>query len=208
VEWWVQDVAGSATYGPFYDPYSNEYDYATPEYGVTSGEFFTDAYGAYYLDFNTFKSTRFFELTESFEIHVRVRRHRSDSRDRPRDGFSTKTRRRMKTPRSNTSDYLNRLIGRCSTSDGGRAAATQQFFSHENGQVALQFDGPAASNLSHRYLWNPAAVDHSSPTRPSPRQRRRSVLWTSPTTSAPSMIFSPTTTTPSSTTATMTPSAT
>jgi RHS repeat-associated protein len=25
--------------------------------------------------------------------------------------------------------------------------------------VALQFDGPAASDLSHRYLWNPAAVD-------------------------------------------------
>ena len=57
-------------------------------------------------------------------------------------------------------DAFDRLVRRREDADGaGSAAATDQFFSWEQGQIALQFDGPAASDLSHRYLWNPAAVD-------------------------------------------------
>jgi len=51
-------------------------------------------------------------------------------------------------------------IRRSVDNDGpGSGAAVDTFFSHENGQVALQFSGSAASNLSHRNLWG-AAVDH------------------------------------------------
>jgi RHS repeat-associated protein len=39
------------------------------------------------------------------------------------------------------------------------AAATNTVYSNQNGQVGLQFSGSQASNLSHRYFWNPAAVD-------------------------------------------------
>jgi RHS repeat-associated protein len=37
--------------------------------------------------------------------------------------------------------------------------ASDEFFSNEGGQIALQFDGSTASTLSHRFLWNPAAID-------------------------------------------------
>jgi RHS repeat-associated protein len=58
-------------------------------------------------------------------------------------------------------DVFNQLVRRTYDSDGpaGPAAATDTFFSHHAGQINLQFDGPAASNLSHRYFWNPVAVD-------------------------------------------------
>jgi RHS repeat-associated protein len=53
-------------------------------------------------------------------------------------------------------DYLNRWIRREVDSDGaGPAAATDTFFSYLDGQIALEFDGSAASDLSHRYLWGP-----------------------------------------------------
>jgi RHS repeat-associated protein len=53
-----------------------------------------------------------------------------------------------------TYNVLNQWIKRSVDADGpGPATATDTFFSHEGGQVALQFDGAAASNLSHRYLW-------------------------------------------------------
>jgi RHS repeat-associated protein len=56
-------------------------------------------------------------------------------------------------------DVFNQWIRRSVDADGpGPGAATDTFFSHENGQVNLQFDGSAASNLSHRYLWG-RAVD-------------------------------------------------
>jgi len=42
---------------------------------------------------------------------------------------------------------------------GGPESPTNTFFSHQGGQVALQFDSPPATYPSHRYLWNPVAVD-------------------------------------------------
>jgi hypothetical protein len=57
-------------------------------------------------------------------------------------------------------DAFNQLIKRSLDTDGaGPAASTSSFYSNEGGQVNLQFDGSAASNLTHRYLWNPLAVD-------------------------------------------------
>jgi RHS repeat-associated protein len=54
-------------------------------------------------------------------------------------------------------DVYNQWIKRSVDADGpGSGAAVDTFFSHEAGQVALQFAGGAASNLSHRYLWGPA----------------------------------------------------
>jgi len=55
-------------------------------------------------------------------------------------------------------DVFNRWVKRCVDPNGSNDIDT--FFSYEDGQVALQFDdGGAASDLSHRYLWNPDVVD-------------------------------------------------
>src|SRR5439155_1227136 len=52
-------------------------------------------------------------------------------------------------------DVFNQLVKRTLDTDGaGPSAATSQYYSNENGQVNLQFDGSAATNLSHRYLWS------------------------------------------------------
>ena len=63
-------------------------------------------------------------------------------------------------------DYQNRLIARTLDPDGtsGAASVEQSVFIHEGAQIALQFDITgsgdfAATDLSHRYLWNPRAVD-------------------------------------------------
>jgi len=56
-----------------------------------------------------------------------------------------------------TYDVFNQWIRRSVDADGpGPGAAVDTFFSHEGGQVALQFAGSTASTLSHRYLWGPA----------------------------------------------------
>ena len=63
-------------------------------------------------------------------------------------------------------DYQNRLISRTLDPDGtsGATAVEQSFFVHDGNQIALQFDKTgsgdlAATDMSHRYLWNPQAVD-------------------------------------------------
>ncbi len=52
-------------------------------------------------------------------------------------------------------DAFNRLVKRTFDADGaGAGAATSQFWVYDEGiNAVLQFDGPAASDLSHRYLW-------------------------------------------------------
>jgi RHS repeat-associated protein len=52
-------------------------------------------------------------------------------------------------------DAFNRWIRRTIDPDGetGSAAVIDTIFSHENGQIALEFDGSAASDLTHRYTW-------------------------------------------------------
>ncbi len=55
-----------------------------------------------------------------------------------------------------TYDAFNQLIRRTLDADGDDVgAATDTFYSQLNGQIALQFDGDAASDLSHRYFWGP-----------------------------------------------------
>ncbi len=53
-------------------------------------------------------------------------------------------------------DPFNRLVRREYDSDGaGSGAATNQYWIYDEGiNAILQFDGSAASNLSHRYLWS------------------------------------------------------
>ena len=52
-------------------------------------------------------------------------------------------------------DAFNRLVKRTYDADGaGSGAATNQYWVYDEGiNAVLQFDGPAASDLTHRYLW-------------------------------------------------------
>jgi RHS repeat-associated protein len=54
-----------------------------------------------------------------------------------------------------TYDVFNQWIKR-SVVSYGNPTPVETYFSHEGGQVALQFEGSTASSLSHRYLWGPA----------------------------------------------------
>jgi RHS repeat-associated protein len=65
-------------------------------------------------------------------------------------------------------DPFNQLVKRVVDSDGDQSssptAVDQTFFLYDQGQVVLEFEkngtgNVAAGDLSHRYLWNPAAVD-------------------------------------------------
>ncbi|MFN9433575.1 MAG: RHS repeat-associated core domain-containing protein, partial [Planctomycetota bacterium] len=53
-------------------------------------------------------------------------------------------------------DAFNRLVRRVFDADGaGAGVATNQYWVYDEGiNAVLQFDGSAASNLSHRYLWS------------------------------------------------------
>jgi RHS repeat-associated protein len=54
-------------------------------------------------------------------------------------------------------DPFNRLVHKGLDPDGdGPALAEDTFFVYDGNQVALQFDGTEATDLSHRYLWGPA----------------------------------------------------
>ncbi len=53
-------------------------------------------------------------------------------------------------------DYKNRLVKRTYDADGaGAVAATSQYWVYDEGiNAVLQYEGSAASTLSHRYLWS------------------------------------------------------
>ncbi len=53
-------------------------------------------------------------------------------------------------------DAQNQWVGQSVDADGdGPGIAADRFFAYHDGQISLQFDGTAASDLSHRYLWGP-----------------------------------------------------
>jgi RHS repeat-associated protein len=56
-----------------------------------------------------------------------------------------------------TYDVFNRWIKRQVDPDGATGSATlvDTYFSHLDNQIALEFDGPDAADLTHRYLWGP-----------------------------------------------------
>ncbi len=58
-------------------------------------------------------------------------------------------------------DVFNQWIRRRVDPDGatGSAALVDTYFSHLDGQIVAEFDGSSASDLTHRYLFNPAAID-------------------------------------------------
>jgi RHS repeat-associated protein len=96
------------------------------------------------------------EATESFKIHVRVQSQPEFAivlEADIQDGNGPT----LLSSASYQYDVFNRLVGRTADDDGeGPNDPTDTFYSHHNGQIALQFDGAAASDLSHRYLWGPA----------------------------------------------------
>jgi len=58
-------------------------------------------------------------------------------------------------------DPFNHLISISVDEDGpGGDPAADTFFSYLAGQIVVQFDGDEDDDLSHRYLWNPASIDH------------------------------------------------
>lgn len=60
-----------------------------------------------------------------------------------------------------TYDIFNRWISRTVDPDGdaGSTPLEETYFVYDGTQIALEFDGDDAADLSHRYLWGPA-VDH------------------------------------------------
>jgi RHS repeat-associated protein len=60
-----------------------------------------------------------------------------------------------------TYDAFDRWIKRSIDPDGatGSAAAIDTIFAYDNLNILFEFDGSSASDLTDRYLWNPAAVD-------------------------------------------------
>ena len=58
-------------------------------------------------------------------------------------------------------DIFSQLIRREHDDDGpgGSNPTTDRFFSYQDGQIVLQFDSTTATYPSHRYLWNPVAID-------------------------------------------------
>ena len=52
-------------------------------------------------------------------------------------------------------DVYNRLVHKELDADGA-GTASDTFWAYDGDQAILQFDGSAAADLSHRYLWGPA----------------------------------------------------
>jgi len=56
----------------------------------------------------------------------------------------------------NSYDVYNRWIRRTVDADGaGSGSAVDSFFAYDGTQIVLQFDGAAANDIDHRYLWGP-----------------------------------------------------
>ncbi len=54
-------------------------------------------------------------------------------------------------------DAFNRLVARQIDPDGAGPQAVQStYYAYDGDQIALEFDGPLAGDLTHRYLWGPA----------------------------------------------------
>jgi hypothetical protein len=75
-------------------------------------------------------------------------------------------------------DPFNQLIRRALDSDAdGPNDSTDTFYSHLNGQIALQFDGDAASDLTHRYFWGAAVDQLLADEQVSSLSSAGSILW-------------------------------
>ncbi len=106
-------------------------------------------FGTARIPFYTFRNGPT-EATESFEIHVSV--NGGSTVVLEADIYDLEVTQSV----TYTYDVLNQLVRREFDADGDDVgAATDTFYSHLNDQIALQFDGDAASDLSHRYFWGP-----------------------------------------------------
>jgi RHS repeat-associated protein len=77
-------------------------------------------------------------------------------------------------------DAFNQLIRRSHDADGeGSGTPTDTFYSHHGGQIALQFDSPTSTTTypTHRYLWNPAAIDQLLADEKVTSSAAGTVLW-------------------------------
>jgi len=76
-------------------------------------------------------------------------------------------------------DAFNRWVRRQVDSDGpGPNAATNTFFSYDGDQVLLEFDGTAAGDVSHRYLWGEMVDQLLADEQVTTTSSAGSVLWT------------------------------
>jgi RHS repeat-associated protein len=141
VEYWTEDVTAE----------EGEDDY-TPLYSSTSPGVLSTITG--YFNVATLADS-LNETTESFAVHLRIQGYpeseivlEGDIEDE--DGAA------LLSEVDYTYDVFNQLIRRIADADGEFSApATDTFYSQLNGQIALQFEGDDASDLSHRYFWGP-----------------------------------------------------
>jgi len=119
------------------------------------------------------------ETTESLAIHLRIQGYPSSEMVLEADIQDANGPSLLQAV-NYAYDAFNQLVSRSFDADGaGSGTATTTFYSYQGGQVALQFDGSAAADLSHRNLWNPAAVDQLfADERVSSLSSAGDVLWT------------------------------
>jgi RHS repeat-associated protein len=121
---------------------------------VTSGTLSTDLDSDGQINISTIRD-HVDNPTKSFEIHIRIVDHPESEIILEGDILDDDD------PRVTIVNYaydpFDRLVRRTvSYNDNGMiTAGTDSFFSWFNNQINLQFDGPSASDLSHRYLWGP-----------------------------------------------------
>jgi RHS repeat-associated protein len=78
----------------------------------------------------------------------------------------------------NTYDVFDHWIRRSYDADGaGAGAATDTFFLYDDNQIVLEFDGAAAGDVSHRYLWGPDVDQFFSHEQVTSVASEGNVLW-------------------------------
>jgi RHS repeat-associated protein len=146
VEYYVEDV--SAEEGTHYTDPNN-----------TSSTSWATLNSTGQFEFPTIPTTAY-EGTRSFKIHLRIAGYPSSEIILEADLFDPQD---LITQTVDYSyDPFNQLLRRTHDPDGpleSAATITDTYFSYQHNQIVLQFNGDEAADLSHRYLWNPAAID-------------------------------------------------
>jgi RHS repeat-associated protein len=147
-EYWVEDK--SAFRGP---------DYSDPN--SSSSTNWQPVPATWQIAFPTYHTTDI-ETTKSFKIHVRPVGYAAGElvleADLYDQEFYAGGEETIQTV-DYAYDVFNQLVRRTLDPDGPYAPnpPTDTFFSHQDGQIVLQFGNNDA--LSHRYFWNPVAID-------------------------------------------------
>ena len=135
-----------------YDDNGNRLTDATDTYAVgANNQLDNDGTHSYLYDDEGNRSRRTDDATGAYTVYTWDHRNRLTSvADHAPGGAQTQV-------VDYQYDSYNQLIGPTVT-DVAAGTATERYFIHDDGQIVLQFDGDAADDLSHRYLWG-ANVD-------------------------------------------------